>query len=118
MRELMEKCFKPDLFLAGLPINILPGKVREIFEGVHIETAYLQIVRRRGLVMMPRAIAFVRLADSSKTEAAIEKLNNMLIGGHAITAAKYISPLARAPRAAFHSPEHPWSRAQAEAGAR
>jgi hypothetical protein len=117
MSESMEKCFKPDLFLAGLPIEILPGKVREIFEHVHIETSYVQIVRRKGLVPLPRAIAFVRLADSSKTEAAIEQLNNMLIGGHAITVAKYLSPLARAPRASFHSPEHPWSRAQAEAGA-
>jgi hypothetical protein len=78
------KCINPDLFLAGLPIEIAPGKVRDIFEATHIPTAYTQIVRCKGGEMMQRAVAFIRLADSTDTERAIEQLNGTLIDGHEI----------------------------------
>jgi RNA recognition motif-containing protein len=119
---MIANCFNPSLFLSGLPTDILPGKLRRLFEDAHIETAFVQILRRNKGVPMPYASAFIRLADVADTERAIEKLNGVEILGHPIAVRKYL-PKANRParRASFHSAPHPtWGKhvaGETEAGA-
>lgn len=97
-------CYNPSIFVAGLPIDISAGKVRELFEGVHIETAYTQILRRNKGMSLKFASALIRLADVADTEAAIKALHNVEVEGHPITVRKFLPKSNRPVRACFHSP--------------
>lgn len=106
-------CHKPDLYVAGLPIDVKPGSVRGLFERVMIETSYTQLLRTKRGVMMTRAGAFVRLADSSTADAAVEKLNGLVLDeNHTLAVRKYIAD--HKPRASFHSAPHPTWQAHVE----
>jgi len=104
------RCFNPDLFLARLPIETTMTDVRKLLEGIHIEMDFCDVVRNRsmGRGPMETAIAFVRLKDKTKAEAAIEKLNGFVLDeNHTLSVRKY----APKPRASYRSPEHPtWSK--------
>lgn len=102
-------CDNPSLFMAGLPIGILPGKVREMFEHINIETAYTQIMRRNKGVPMQYASALIRLADVDDSERAIKALNGVVLDGHAIKVRKFITekPNRQPVQACYHAPEHP-----------
>jgi hypothetical protein len=108
-------CDKPDIFIAGLPIEITPGELRKMLKRITTEPSYLQIVRCKRGVLMPRAIAFIRLAPCADAVAVIEKLHGVVMDGHTITVTKFKAVSNRAPRACFHSVPHPWTIAQTEA---
>ena len=117
------RCNNPTLYLAGLPIDIKAGKVRELFEAVNIETAYTGVVRHRGTEQMVEAIAFVRLVDPAEAEQAIKLLYGKPIGeDHTLKIRKYNTNYRKpAPRVQFRSAPHPtwqgstWQKESAEA---
>jgi RNA recognition motif-containing protein len=102
------RCTNPDLFLSGMPADIKPGKVREFFERVHVETSYTEVLRKDST-----SCAFVRLAHRDNTERAIELLNGLKIEN--LRVRKYLPKATAKPRASFHSPEHPTWRGEWQA---
>jgi hypothetical protein len=103
----MSRCFNPDLFIAGLPIETTSAELAEIFAGINIEMDFAELMRNRsmGRERMKTAIAFLRLKDKTKAEAAIDLLNGAERDGCKIVVRKYTPK----PKATFRSPAHPWN---------
>ena len=105
----MGVCYEPHLFLSGLPIGVSLNTLREMFSRAGCHAEFINIVRNSHGKQMPRAIAFVRLLNSSDIEQAREKLHRVVMEGHEISVKKYSEQHRQKQGACYHGqPNKVW----------